>query len=107
VRRSVAAFAVFVAVLISAGIYLMPATWLDFALQRESRGVMSLGDPRDASGKEAACCRRCCRDGDAVTIDRVGWTVAWRELFFGRIRFSLISVRTGKSIADATLGVSG
>jgi hypothetical protein len=107
VRRSVAAFAVFVTVLISAGIYLMPATWLDFALQRKSRGVMSLGDPAGRVWEGSGLLQAMLPSGDAVTIDRVGWTVAWRELFFGRIRFSLISVRTGKSIADATLGVSG
>ena len=106
-RRSFAAFGVFVAVLIGAGIYLMPATWLDSVLQRESRGVLSLGDPKgrvwDGSGLLQALLPR----GEAMTIDRVGWTVAWRELFFGRVRFSLISARTGKSIADATRDVSG
>lgn len=106
-KRSIAAFGVFFAVLISAGIYLMPATWLDSALQRESRGVLSLGDPRGRVWEGSGVLQAMLPGGEAMTVDRVGWTVAWRELFFGRIRFSLISSRTGKPIADATLGVSG
>lgn len=106
-KRSFVAFGIFVAVLISAGIYLMPATWLDSALQRESRGVLSLGDPQGRVWEGSGVLQALLPRGEAMTIDRVGWTVASRELFFGRIRFSLVSVRTGKSIADATLGVSG
>jgi general secretion pathway protein N len=107
VKRSFAAFGIFVAVLIGAGVYLMPATWLDSALQRESRGVLSLGDPQGRVWEGSGVLQALLPGGEAMTVDRVGWTVAWRELFSGRIRFSLISVRTGKSIADAALGVSG
>lgn len=106
-RRSVFAFGVFVVVLMSAEIYLMPATWLDSALQRESRGVLSLGDPKGRVWEGSGVLQALLPGGEAMTIDRVTWTVASRELLFGRIRFGLISVRTGKSIADATLGVSG
>lgn len=106
-RRSVVAFGVFVVVLIGAGIYLMPATWLDSALQRESRGVLSLGDPKGRVWEGSGVLQAVLPGGEVMTIDRVGWTVASRELLSGHIRFSLSSVRTGKSIADATLGVSG
>ena len=106
-KPSLAGFGIFSVVLICAGSYLMPATWLDSTLQRESRGVLSLGDPKGRVWDGSGVLQALLPGGEARTIDRVGWTVASRELLFGRIRFSLISLRTGKSIADATLGVSG
>ena len=106
-NRALAAFGGFVGVLIGAGIYLMPATWLDSTLQRESRGVLSLGDPRGRVWEGSGVLQAMLPSGEAMTIDRVAWTVAWKELLLGRIRISLLSVRSGKIIADATLGVSG
>lgn len=106
-KRSLAGFGVFSVVLICAGIYLVPATWLDSTLQRESGGVLSLGDPNGRVWDGSGVLQALLPGGEAMTIDRVGWTVASRELLFGRIRFSLVSLRTGKPIADATLGVSG
>ena len=105
--RIFATFGAFAAVLIGAGIYLMSATWLDSVLQRESRGVLSLGDPRGRVWEGSGVLQAMLPGGEAMTIDRVGWTVASRELLLGRIRFSLHSIRTGKPVADATLGVSG
>ncbi len=106
-NRALAAFGVFAAVLFGAGIYLMPATWLDSTLQRESRGVLSLGDPRGRVWEGSGVLQAMLPRGEAMTIDRVAWTVAWKELLLGRMRASLLSVRTGKPIADATLGISG
>lgn len=105
--RVFAALGAFVVALISVGIYLMPATWLDFVLQHESRGVLSLGDPRGRVWEGSGVLQAMLPRGEAMTIDRVGWSVVTRELLLGRIRFSLLSIRTGKPIVDATLGVSG
>lgn len=105
--RAFAAFGAFFAVLIGAGIYLMPATWLDSAVQSQSRGVLSLGNPRGRVWEGSGVLQAMLPRGEAITIDQVGWTVVLRELILGRIRFSLHSIRTGKLIADATLGVSG
>lgn len=105
--RALTVFGAFVAALVGAAIYLMPATWLDSVLRRETRDVLSLGDPRGRIWEGSGVLQAMLPQGEAMTIDRIGWSVVSRELLLGRIRFSLLSVRTGKPIVDATLDVSG
>lgn len=106
-RRMLVIASALAILLIGAALWLAPATWLDHALQRGSRGALSLTDAQGRVWQGSGTLQAILPGVEVIAIDRVRWTVVATELVQGRLRFSLLSVATGKLLVDASLSRAG
>ena len=84
-----------------------PATWLDAALQRGSRGALSLGDAQGRIWAGSGTLQALLPRGEPVTLGRLRWSVAAAELLRGRLRFNVLSMPEGAPLVDVSLGTAG
>lgn len=86
---------------------LAPATWLDLALQRASRGVLGLGAAEGTVWRGGGTLQAVLPNGSAVTLSPVRWRLYAGELLHGRLRVDVRSARTGEVLLDASIAPAG
>lgn len=90
--------------LLAALLALAPASWLDLALQRGSRGLAGLAEPKGTLWRGSGVIQAILPSGAVETLDSVRWTIDPWRLFAGRLHVAMVSERDGKPVLDATLG---
>lgn len=88
-------------------IWLAPATWLDYALQRGSHGAIGLGAAQGRVWHGQGSLQAVLPNGDVVTLDRIDWRLHGADLLRGQLRLVADSTQGGQRVLDARLGRNG
>lgn len=80
-----------------------PATWLDWALQRTSNGLVGLADAKGSLWRGSGVVQAILPSGRVETLEAVRWTVDPWALFTARLHLAMLSERDGKPVLDAIL----
>ena len=93
--------------LLIAGFILMPASWLDFALQRASHGVVGLGNPTGRIWKGSGTVQAILPGGQVHVLGRVRWDLALSELFLARVHAKVYSDDSDRSRLEIRISRAG
>jgi general secretion pathway protein N len=90
-------------VLVLAYLFMLPATWIDALLQRETRGSFGMTGTSGSLWRGEGSLQALLPDGEAVTLAPVSWNVAAGELLALRLHVTLRSSQSGNPILDFSL----
>jgi general secretion pathway protein N len=82
---------------------LAPASWLDLAVQRASRGMAVLAEPRGTVWRGSGVIQVILPSGAVETLDGVRWQIDPWPLLTARLHLAMVSERDGKPVLDITL----
>jgi general secretion pathway protein N len=90
-------------VLVVAYMVMLPATWLDALLQRETRGSFTMTGTAGTLWRGEGNLQALLPSGEAVTLAPTSWNVALSELLALRLHITLRSTQSGITILDLSL----
>lgn len=82
---------------------LLPASWMDAALQRASRGSLAMTGTSGSLWRGEGSLQAILPSGEAVTLAPVRWQVAAAELVRLQLHLRMESLRDGSPVLDARL----
>lgn len=90
-------------VLVVTYLVLLPATWLDDLLQRETRGSFTMTGTSGTLWRGEGTLQALLPSGEAVTLAPTSWSIALGELPALRLHITLRSTQSGNPILDVSL----
>lgn len=90
-------------ILVVAYLVLLPASWLDELLQRETRGSFTMTGASGTLWRGEGTLQALLPSGEAVTLAPTSWSIALGELPALRLHITLRSTQSGSPILDITL----
>jgi len=90
-------------VLVVAYLAMLPATWLDALLQRETRGSFAMTGTAGTLWRGKGTLQALLPSGEAVTLAPTSWHIAVGELLALRLHITLRSTQSGNPILDVSL----
>ena len=93
-------------VLVSVYLVLLPASWMDAALQRASQGSLAMTGTSGSLWRGEGSLQAVLPSGEAVTLAPVRWHVVPGELLGLKLHLRMESLRDGKPILDGRFGRS-
>jgi len=82
---------------------MLPATWFDFLLQRESQGTLAMTGTKGTLWRGEGSLQALLPSGEAVTLAPVAWDIALAELLSLQLHVTVRSTRDGKPVLDAVM----
>jgi general secretion pathway protein N len=89
--------------LVVAYLTMLPATWLDALLQRETRGSFAMTGTAGTLWRGEGSLQAILPSGQAVTLAPTSWNIALGELLALRLHITLRSTQSGNPIVDVSL----
>jgi general secretion pathway protein N len=84
-------------------LFMLPATWLDALLQRETRGSFTMTATSGTLWRGEGTLQALLPSGEAVTLAPTSWNIALGELLALRLHVTLRSTQNGSPILDVSL----
>ncbi len=90
-------------VLALAYLIMLPATWLDSLLQRETRGSFAMTASSGTLWRGEGSLQALLPSGEAVTLAPTAWNIALGELLALRLHITLRSTQSGATLLDISM----
>ena len=84
---------------------MLPATWIDAALQHASQGTLAMTGTTGTFWRGEGSLQALLPSGEAVTLAPVSWNIAPGELLALKLHINAQSTRDNKPVLNATLGL--
>jgi general secretion pathway protein N len=88
-------------VLCVAYLAMLPATWFDYLLQRESEGTLGMTATHGTLWRGEGTLQALLPNGDVTTLAAVSWKIAIPELLMLRLHVTAQSTQNGSPVLDA------